>query len=113
MTELEAIRPVAVLVCVLHADEAGPIVERWRSARASPLVYAWHGRRGQNSKGERHDWSWVKFWLKGGAGSQAGQGRAFGPRYRAWPDPNLDLTNTFTFAAVPAWIGYRRRVQTR
>ena len=52
---VDAIRPVAVLVCVLHAGEAGPIVKSWKTENASPLVFTWDGRRQTNERGEKRD----------------------------------------------------------
>lgn len=40
---VDAIRPRAVLCCVLRAEEGGPIVDTWKSQHADPLVFTWHG----------------------------------------------------------------------
>lgn len=54
MAELiEAIRPAAVLVAVLHAGEAGGIVKTWKSPHGNPLVFSWHGYHGTNERGEK------------------------------------------------------------
>lgn len=50
---VEAIKPVAVLVCVLRAGEGGPIVRSWKTESASPLVFTWDGRRQTNERGEK------------------------------------------------------------
>jgi hypothetical protein len=49
MTQLvEAIRPQAALVAVLHAGAGGNIVSTWRSAHADPVVVSWFGRTGHD-----------------------------------------------------------------
>lgn len=48
---VDAIRPVAVLTCVLPARRGGTVVARWDTDNAAPWVVAWHGRRGVDAEG--------------------------------------------------------------
>jgi hypothetical protein len=47
-TVVDAVAPVAVLVCVLDAAAGGGLNVTWRTADHDPLVYAWHGQTGHD-----------------------------------------------------------------
>lgn len=50
---VDAIRPRAVLCCVLQAHEGGSIVKTWNSDHAQPLVFTWHGLHSTDHRGRK------------------------------------------------------------